>query len=142
MREVPDCLSISVTLRIPVVDPEATFAARISELESYLLLAAFTQGDLAAARLQAHVDLRRAQHEWDHLQGWEALRGRARTNASVEDAKRQLRPGLYDEIEDAKWVVKRLSEEYDRLQSDADRCSRVLTPARLDALIPQGAFVD
>jgi hypothetical protein len=142
VTELPECLATSITLRIPVVDPAKSLSDRIAEIESYLLLAAFNQGQLAEERLRVHQELREMEYEWATLEGWEALRGRARTNASIDDAKRQLQPDLWKRIESARWLIKRVTEEYDRLDSDGDRCSRLLTPARLDSLIPTGAFVD
>lgn len=100
-----------------------------------MLQATALQGEIASLRLETHESLRTCQHEWAHLDGWQPFK-RSKTEAAVEDAKRQLKPTLYDAIENAKWLIRRLDEEFDRLGTDADRCSRLLTQGRLDAMIP------
>lgn len=120
---ITEALETSKGLRVPVFERDAAPRVKIDELESYLLLSAFTQGNLAEERLDALVTLREINHKWDHLDGWQALR-RTRTEAAVEDAKRQLAPLLYDQKRDLEWTIKRLSEEIERLERDAVKVSR------------------
>lgn len=117
-------LDTAVTLRIPVFEREVPPKQRIDELADYMLLTAYWQGEMNAERLDLLETLKTAQHEWDHLEGWEPHR-RNKTEAGVNDAKRQLRPDLYDQMKDLSWKVKRLVEEHERLERDATKTSRV-----------------
>lgn len=132
---IPRALQESVALRIPTFAHDATAQERFGGLEDHMLQATSRQGELASLRLETQESLRTLQREWDHMAGWEQFK-RSKTEAAVEDAKRQVNPTLYDGIEDAKWLIARYSDEFERLGKDADRCSRLLTQGRLDAMIP------
>lgn len=125
---MPEVLKKAADLRIPEVPRALGPRARIEALEDHLLLTAFHQGELEQARLEAHDALRIVEDAWDHLEGWEMAR-RTRTNAGVDDAKRQFRPDLYDARRNAQWLVKRLGEQIERLERDAFKCSRAYTMA-------------
>lgn len=120
---LPAALVTALGLRVPVFEKDASPSYKIAELESYLLLSAFTQGELTEQRLDWLVRLVPLEDEWDHLAGWEEHL-RTRTEKGVTQAKRCVRPDLYDEIQDIEWMVKRLSEEIDRMERDATKCSR------------------
>jgi hypothetical protein len=123
MAFVTEALKTSKGLRVPVFEHGVSPRVKIEQLESYLLLSAFQQGELAEERLDALVTFEDLRREWDHLEGWEPYK-RTRTEAGVEDAKRQLRPDLYDQRRDLEWTIKRLSEEIERLERDATKVSR------------------
>lgn len=116
-------LQASKRLRIPTFEKGTSPRVKIDELETYLLLSAFTQGDLSEERLDVLVLLKPVQRRWEHLGGWESLK-QTRTEAGVKDAKRRVDPQLYDELQDLEWKVKRLTEEIDRLERDATKVSR------------------
>lgn len=118
-----EALEKSKGLRMPLFEKGTAPRVKIDELESYLLLTAWQQGELAEERLDALVTLQDLEHQWDHLDGWQGLK-RTRTEAAVEDAKRQVAPQLYDQKRDLEWTIKRLSEEIDRLERDATKVSR------------------
>jgi hypothetical protein len=121
-------LAAAAKLRVPRVERELGVRARVEALEDYLLESAWHQGELAEARLELYGQLRELEEKWDHLDGWQALK-RTKTEAAVDDAKRQLRPELYDGIKKARWLIRRLSEEIERLERDATKCSRAYTLA-------------
>ena len=121
--DLPDCLSTSIGLRVPVFDRQTAPGVKISALEEYLLLTAFQQGELAEERLTWLQDRVPLQDEWDHLEGWEAHR-RTRTETAVTQAKRLVAPDLYDKLQDNEWMIKRLSDEIERLENNASRVSR------------------
>lgn len=123
---LPECLSTAAALRVPVFEKGTPSRAKVDALEEYTLLSAYWQGECHQERLGEHGKLDDAQHEWDHLAGWEAFR-RSKTETAVEDAKRQIRPDLYDTIQRTKRLVARLSEEIDRLERDAAKVSRAYT---------------
>jgi len=120
---ISTALETSKGLRMPVFERGTGPRVKIDELETYLLLTAWQQGELSEERLDALVTLKEIDHQWDHLDGWQGLR-RTRTEAAVEDAKRQLRPDLYDQKRDLEWTIKRLSEEIERLERDSTKVSR------------------
>lgn len=119
-------LTTAKQLRIPTFEKGTSPRMKIDELETYLLLGAHTQGDLSEERLDLLVKLKPLQNQWEHLDGWESLK-QTRTEAGVKDAKRRINPDLYDQIQDLEWMVKRLTEEIDRLERDATKVSRVYT---------------
>lgn len=132
---IPELLQRSVATRIPTFDADTSIEDRLSTLEGHMLAATALQGEIASERLESQDSLRTLQGRWAHLDGWQALR-RSKTEAAVDDAKRQLDPKLYDGIANARWLIERYGEEFDRLGKEADRCSRLLTSGRLDAMIP------
>lgn len=125
MRERPEALTTSVTLRVPVFKQEDGLRFKIDQLESYLLLSAFTQGELAEARLKAHDELRDLRAEWRDLQP--APGARLRTKDEREEAKRRVKPELAAAIEELEEEIERLNEEFSRLEGDATKVSRAHT---------------
>lgn len=113
---------------MPVFARGTTPSAKIVELEEYLLLSASVQGDLTEERFDWMSRLVPVEDEWEHLpqEEWGHLR-RTRTETAVMHAKRVARPELYDDIQDMKWMIKRLTEEIDRMERDATKCSRAYT---------------
>lgn len=124
--ELPAALNTSIGLRVPVFERGTAPRTRIEALEEYLLLSANVQGDLTEERLDWLSRLVPLQDRWDHLEGWEELK-QTRTEGGVRDAKRRVDPDLYDEIQDHQWMVKRLTEEIDRMERDATKVSRAYT---------------
>jgi len=124
--ELPECLKVATGLRVPVFARETPPRAKIEALESYLLLGAFTQGELAEERLSLMVDLVPIEDEWSHLAGWEDLK-QTRTEKGVMDAKRRLRPDLFDQLTSLRWMIARLQEEIDRLERESTKISRAYT---------------
>lgn len=119
-------LAAAAELRIPRRHPDASLGAHVEQLETYMLESAWHQGELEQERLRTHEALHGLQETWDHLTGWEPFR-RSKTETAVEDAKRQLRPDLYDAIKKAKWLIARCTEQIGRLERDAEKCSRAYT---------------
>lgn len=105
---------------------------KIEQLESYLLEVAFARGRAEEARLYAYAAVRQLREEWDHLEGWEGDFGSPEkaakaTQPQIKEAKRQVRPDLYDSIEKGQYLVKRLTEQIKRLEKDEDVASRAYT---------------
>lgn len=123
---LPSSLTTSIGLRMPVFADGTSATDKLGQLESYLLLTAYTQGELSECRLEWLSSKIALQDEWAHLTGWEDLR-RTRTETAVTHAKRMLRPDLYDALEDHDWMIKRLTEEVDRMERDSVKASRAYT---------------
>lgn len=125
-HDLPECLVTSVGLRCPVFARGTSPRERIESLEEHMLLSAYTQGDLTEERLDWMARLVPVERDWDAvIVSKEDLR--SRTEKAVTAAKAQLRPDLYRAKTDAEWMIARLSEEIDRMEKDAARCSRAYT---------------
>lgn len=126
--QLPDALEKSKKMRVPTFEHGTSPRQKIDQLETYLLDSAAVQGDLTEERLDWMVRLVPLEHEWDHIpeDEWAHLR-RTRTETAVKHAKRIARPQLYDEIQGIEWMAKRLTEEIDRMERDASKCSRAYT---------------
>lgn len=126
--ELPAALVTSLGLRVPVFERTAPPRQKIDALEEYLLLSANVQGDLTEERLDWMSRLVPLSSEWEHIpqEEWGHLR-RTRTETAVTHAKREARPDLYDEMMDIEWMIKRLTEEIDRMERDATKVSRAYT---------------
>lgn len=121
-------------MRIPRFDERDTVGMRIDRLESYLLAAAEMRGELDEARLYAHQALFDLDKQWDAIPqvAWEVhapTAQRARTQAAIQQAKRMVEPDLHEAIEEAKWLVARLTEQINRIShmGDDQIASRVYT---------------
>lgn len=122
----PDCLLTASRLRVPVFQPATTPRERMDALEEFMLLSAYWSGECHGARLELLGELHRLEREWAAITGWEPFR-QGKTDASVDQAKATLRPDLWNELVDKRWLVKRLSDEIDRLDRDATKVSRAYT---------------
>ena len=121
--EVRQLLFSAAALRMPKFDERDTVGARIDKLERYLLTIACTRGDLEEGRLYLQLALRNLQIKWDTIKGWEehaAATERARTKDAIAQAKRKVDPQTYDGIDEAKWLIARLTEQINRLSKMGD----------------------
>lgn len=125
MRPRPEALTTSITLRVPVFEEGTMTRSKIDQLESYLLLSAFQQGQLAEARLVACDELRVKRKRWRDLSPAPGVR--ARTKDEREEGKRRVQPELAAEIDELEEEIERLNEEFNRLEGDATKVSRAHT---------------
>ena len=79
--------------------------------------------------LYIQAALKELEDQWDEVQGWENFRGdRETSQKSIMEAKRKVRPDLYDGIREAKWLVDKCQRQVRRLERDEEfACSRVFT---------------
>lgn len=127
--ELSEAFKTARALRVPLWSRagDVSTADLAEELAEFMLLSAYYAGELADERLDHYITLRRLQGEWDHLEGWEMFRT-GKTDSSRDEAKRVMRPELWDELATTKWIIARLSEEIDRLNRDAEKAvSRTYT---------------
>lgn len=125
MRARPEALTTSRTLRCPLFDRGAAIRFKVDELESYLLLCAFTQGELASARQAAYDELAKLDGAWRELDGVPG--SRRSTKAERELAKQAVRPDLAEQRAELEEEIARLDDEYGRLEADATKVSRAHT---------------
>lgn len=116
-------LATAAALRVPVFPPGTLAQVKSEALEDFMLLSAYCAGECHEERLGVFEELERLEVEWEGLIGWENLR-RGSTDKSVEVAKRDFRPRLHGAIRLARFRVRRLTEEIDRLDRDATKVSR------------------
>lgn len=129
--DLPECLTIAAGLRIPTFRREPAEGAespaeRVRQMEEYIQITGHWEGELEEERLRWLSDREPLKREWDHLTGWEELK-RTKTETAVTQAKRQVAPELYDNLQDNEWMVKRLTEQIARMGRDYDRASRIYT---------------
>lgn len=131
--ELPACLTTSLGLRMPVFHrephPDAPSPTeRIRQMEEYVSLTGYWEGELCEERVKWLADKEPLRREWNEIpeDEWQHLR-RTRTETAVDQAKRIVRPALYDKIQDCDWMIKRLSEEIQRMGREYDRASRTYT---------------
>lgn len=117
-------LITAAALRVPIFRPGTHRQAKLDSLEEYMLVSAYWLGECHEERLSDYEALRGKESEWDQLQGWEAFR-RGKTDSSIDEAKKVVRPDLWAEITDGRWHVARLTDEIERLDRDATKVSRV-----------------
>lgn len=120
---LPEVLTDSHKLRVPVFEAEVPPRSRIDQLETHMLLIAFTQGQLNARRVEVELWLRPLHEEWANMKGWQQFR-RSKTETGVEAAKRESNPALAKSIDDLEFERRELRAEIDRLELDSVKVSR------------------
>lgn len=100
--------------------------AKIDALEDYVLASAGMQADLSAARGAAQDRLAVNERAWRDVTGWEPFR-QGKTDQSIDLAKRHLKPDEYEELEEDRHLIRRLSAEIERLEADYAKASRAYT---------------
>lgn len=129
MIELSATHDIAKAMRVPVWNRAAGESTRllIDELAEFMLLSAQVAGELHEERLALKLELHPKDYEWDTLEGWEMMR-QGKTDSSREQAKRDSRPDLYEEINNLRFHIGLLTDEIDRLNRDAEKAvSRAYT---------------
>lgn len=105
--------------------------AKIEQLESYLLETAEARQRASEARLYMSAALRDLYRKYRDIEGWEGWLSEADrkkpSEKAKDEARRKVDTDLFESIQSAEWLVKRLSEEISRLQHDDDVVSRAYT---------------
>lgn len=108
--------------------PPTSAKDKIEALEDFILQTARWRAHLEQARLYAQDAVRLLEKQWAHMQDWEVHRREGEKSvASIEDAKRQKDPDLYDSIQAGQSLVKDLSAQIRRLEHDDEVASRAYT---------------
>ena len=130
VEEIRAVLDRALRLRMPRFGAEQGVRDRIDALDTYLGETAIARGELEEARFYAYEAGRALKEEWDAIAGWETVidkSSRNRTQADVEEAKRTINPGLWEGIQEAKYLVERLTDQIKRLTLDDAAASRRYT---------------
>jgi hypothetical protein len=128
-QEAVRVLRVSTSLRVPVFKVRETNAAdRTDGYEEYMMLGAYTGGDLTHARHRVRVRLDEVADLWDGMEGWEFyMANKPRTDKGVDLAKTEAEPDLAAERRRLKRLEGRLTEEIERMEQEAKFCSRAYT---------------
>lgn len=123
-EKVRDLLYTAAKLRTPNFrsengSPRTPPGQKIEKLEDHLLLVARWRGALEEGRLYMFDAVKTLEDQWDQITGWETIRV-GKTEKSIVDAKRKLKPELYDGIREGKWLIARLTEQIRRLERDEE----------------------
>lgn len=121
-----DPLEVALQLRAPVFPRGTNSRVKSEQMEEFMLLSAYWQGELNEERHRLIVEAAPHQDEWDKLEGWEPYRD-GRTDESVDRAKRVIREDLWDILQVKRRRVRALTNEIDRLERDAAKVSRAYT---------------
>lgn len=135
VEDAEEVLTEAATIKMPTFvygdggDLQRTSSReKIGRLEDFLLKTALWRGHLEEQRLIISQATRQLQRKWDHMTGWEQFRRNGEKSVqSVEDAKRQLDPDLYDSIQAGAALIKDISDQIRRLEHDDDVASRAYT---------------
>lgn len=102
---------------------------KIDLVEDHILLIARWRAKVEEAMLYLQAALKELEDEWDGVEGWQNFRGdRETSQKSITEAKRKVRPDLYDSIREAKWLIDKCLRQIRRLERDEEfSCSRVYT---------------
>lgn len=118
----------------PVPDEELGGAAPqgamvMHALEGYMTDCAIARGEAEEAALYMQSAVKGLEDQWDAIEGWETLLPpqKERTEKSKVEAKRKLKPELYDGIREGKWLADKLKTQVRRLERDEETCSRIYT---------------
>lgn len=92
---------------------------KIDVLEDHIFVVARWRCLLEEARLYMHEGRRILEDEWDEIEGWETV-ATGKTKEAQVQAKRTIKPELYDGIRTAKFLIERLGEQIKRLERDEE----------------------
>lgn len=113
----------SAKIRVPTLrtDDGTRLNARqkIDKLEDHLILISRWRALLEEAMLYTQMAVKALEDQWDVIQGWETLRV-GDTQKSIIEAKRKLKPELYDGIREGKWLADKLARQIRRLERDEE----------------------
>lgn len=135
--DIDECkrlLHLHATLRMPKFrrefeDGEAPHSAseKVDLLETFLGDAAIARGDLEEARLWADHIRHTLEDDWNGVEGWQQSVSSKATGPQIMEAKREIRPDLYDAMRETKWVTAKLTDQIRRLEKDEENASRRYT---------------
>lgn len=112
-------LARAAALRFPNLR-ELSGGAKIEALIDHITDTAIVRGELEQLRLETHVDLLRLEGEWRELDV-----PSNKTQAQAVEIRRLRNPTLTTEVETARWLIARCTEQISRLGgTDYDAASR------------------
>lgn len=122
----PKSLPLTLKLRVPVFASGTAASVKIGQLEDYLLLSAYSIGEMHEERVDFETALRDLDEQWDEIEGYQALMA-SKTVAGADAARAKLRPDLAASRRELRHWVKQLDREIERLDNEASKVSRAYT---------------
>lgn len=126
MTELSEAHRTAAALRVPVFARDCDPRVKLDALEEFMLVSAHWAGEIHYERLQLRIELAERERSWERMEGWQAFR-RGKTDSSIDQAKAELEPELWERLQSLRWLERQLSCEYDRLDRDATKVSRAYT---------------
>ncbi len=122
-------LHLHARLRMPTFTADDTGSFKVDKIENYMGDLAVARGDLEEARLWADHIRHALDDEWNKIDGWQqhVSKPNSATGPQIIEAKRRIKPDIYDAIREAKWVVAKLTDQIKRLEKDEENASRRYT---------------
>lgn len=119
-KEVRELLYRASKVMVPTFrGREMSGRQKIEELEDHLFIIARWRAQLEEARLWMQDARRELEDQWDEIEGWQAVAD-GKSKQAMIDAKRTIKPDIYDGIRMAKFLIERLSEQIRRLERDEE----------------------
>jgi hypothetical protein len=125
-EKIEAVLRRAMTLRHPYFAESFSARAKVTALESYIELTAYHRGELEEALYWASDAGKLLRHQWDQIEGYDTVtRGKGpHTKEQVNEAKRTIRPDLWEGIQDAKKLCEDIGRQIRRLELDFQSASR------------------
>jgi hypothetical protein len=129
IAQCKELLHQHATLRMPRFGKDDSTTTKVGALEDYLGEVAAARGDLEEARLWTDHVRHTIEDEWGRVEGWQqhVAQPNKATGPQIAEAKRKIKPDLYDAIRESKWVASKLSDQIRRLEKDEEVASRRYT---------------
>ncbi|MDP3985066.1 MAG: hypothetical protein Q8Q52_08725 [Acidimicrobiia bacterium] len=109
------------SLRAPRGEGSLNARRKIDILEDHLILISRWRAQLEEAMLYMQAATKTLEDKWDQIEGWETMRADGeKSQKSIVEAKRKVRPELYDGIREAKWLADKLGRQIRRLERDEE----------------------
>lgn len=141
LDEIRSNLAVAAALRVPPlydesippderVDPAKPErldpGTRVESYEDHMTKSAIYRGELEENLLTVQTSIKGLEDEWDGIEGWQALITENKPiQKSIVEAKRKVRPDLYDGIREGKWLADKLRTQVRRLEQDESTVSRL-----------------
>lgn len=103
---------------------EVSSREKVEQLEDYMLLTAFQQGQLAEERTDLEEQIADKLERWNAIQTSSVIMGKKATEAQLERERWEDEPDLGRELKGLQRRIRHLSEEEARMERDAKVCSR------------------
>jgi hypothetical protein len=128
--EIRQRLTDALSVRVPRFDPNESPGVKIAALEDHLLKCVWHKGELEEALYWTLEAGKALKLQWDGISGYEVSlpRGTKHTKEQVDAAKRVIQPGIWDSLEECRFLVENLRRQISRLGgTDYDAVSRAYT---------------
>lgn len=121
--EIREIVARAAELRVPRPG-EAPAAEKASQLEDFMLSAAYSRGDLEQARIDLDDALSGLRGRWEAIEGWEMAAGSRPSKDDIRRAKARIDPTLSEALQEAERMLAQIDRQVRRLERDEATASR------------------